>query len=105
MGQGIAGIEVIHDDGDRLRGVSWSFQSLQTYASELENVAIAKRRKCVRCFRRAAQIDGRASAIAQLQMSGNEIGVEMCQEDVLDLERMFGGERDVLIDIPLWVHN
>jgi hypothetical protein len=38
-------------------------------------------------------------------VSGNEIGVEMGQEDVPDFERVFEGERDVLIDVPLRVHN
>jgi hypothetical protein len=37
-------------------------------------------------------------------MSGNEIGVEMCQEYVLNLERVFGGEGDVLIGIALRIN-
>ncbi len=44
-------------------------------------------------------------AIAQLQMPGNEIGMEMGEEDVPDCERVFGGEFHVLIHVPLRVHN
>ena len=93
--------EIVNDDGDRLRSVTRCFQHLQTYALEFENVAIATRSKCVRCFGRRAEIDRCAHAIAQFQMPGNEIGVEMSQEYVLDLERVFGSKLNVLVRIPL----
>src|ERR1700754_1234384 len=38
-------------------------------------------------------------------MTGNEVGVEMSQEDVLDFERVFGGERDVLIGVALRIDD
>jgi hypothetical protein len=69
--------------------VAWCLQHLEAYASEFENVAIVKRSKRERRFSRCTEIDRRARAIAQLQMSGNEIGVEMRQEYVLDIERVF----------------
>ena len=61
--------------------------------------------KRVRRFSRGAEIDGRAHAIAQLQMPGNEIGVEMRQEYVLDLERVLGGKGDVLVGVALRVND
>jgi hypothetical protein len=80
------------------------FQNFQTDTPELKNFAIAKRSKCVSRFRGGAEIDGRAHVIAQLQMSGNEIGVEMRQKYVLNLERVFGGEDDVLIGVALRIN-
>jgi len=38
-------------------------------------------------------------------MPGDKISVEMRQEDVLNLEGMFGGKRDVLVRITLRVHD
>ena len=105
MRDGIAGVEVINDDGDRLRSVAGRLQRLQAYASEFENVAIVKGGECIAGFRRGAEIDSRAHAIAQLQMPGDEVGVEMRQKDVLDLEPVFGGKRDVLIRVPLRIND
>ena len=81
------------------------FQRLQAHATEFQSVAIAKRCKRVFRFGSGAEIDFRADAIAQLQMPGDEIGVKMRQKYVLDLQPMFGGERDVLIRIPLRVDD
>ncbi len=64
-----------------------------------------KRSKRVRRFGRGAQIDFRADAIAQLQMPGDEIGVEMREEYVLDLERVLGGKGDVLVGVALRVND
>ena len=78
---------------------------LQAHAPEFDNVAIAKRSKRVSRFGRGAQIDRCAHAIAQLQMPGDKIGVEMRQEYVLDLERVLGGKRNVLVRVPLRVND
>ncbi len=105
MRLGIAGVEVVDDDGDGLRRVAGRLQRLQADASEFDGVVITKRRECVARFCRRAEIDGRARAIAQLQMAGDEIGMQMGQEDVPDGERVFGGEFHVLIDVPLRIDN
>jgi hypothetical protein len=34
-------------------------------------------------------------------MPSNEIGVEMCEEDVLDLKRVLGGKRKILVGLAL----
>ena len=55
--------------------------------------------------RRGAQVDGGATAITQLEVPGDEVGVEMGEEDVRDREAVVGRERDVLPDVPLRVHD
>ena len=50
---------------------------IKTGHSGFEEVAIAKRSKCVSGFGCGAEIDGCARAIAQLQMPGYEIGVQV----------------------------
>ena len=101
----VAGVQIVNEDGDRFRSVARRFQHLQAHAPEFENVAIAKRSKRVRRFGRGAEIDRCAHAIAQLQMPGDEIGVEMRQEYVLDLERVLGGKGNVLVRVALRVND
>ena len=56
------------------------FERLQADAAELDAVAVLQRRERVLRLRGGAQIDRRARAIAQLQMAGDEVGVEVGQE-------------------------
>ena len=105
MGLRFAGVEIVNDDGDRFGSVAGRFQRFQADASEFEDVAIVERSERVRRFRGGAEIDGRADAIAQFEMPGDEIGVEMGEEDVLDGEGVFGGEGEVLIDVALRIDN
>jgi len=46
-----------------------------------------------------------AHAIAQLQMPGDEVGMEMRQEYMLDPEPALGGKRNVLVRVPLRVDD
>src|SRR6202021_2786816 len=92
--------QIVNDDGDRFRSVARRFQHLQAYASEFERFAVAKRSKRIRRFSRGAQVDSCARSIAQLQMPGDKIGVEMRQKYVLDLEPVLGGKRNVLVRVP-----
>ena len=56
-------------------------------------------------LRRRAQIDRRAGAIAQFEVAGNEVGMEVREEDVLDSQTVLGGEREVLIHVTLRVDD
>jgi hypothetical protein len=46
-----------------------------------------------------------AAAIAKLQVAGYEVGVEVGQKDMADLETEFLRIRQVLFDIALWIDN
>ena len=56
-------------------------------------------------LRRGAEIDRRAGAIAQLEVTGDEVGVEVREEDVRDPQAVLGGEREVLIDVALRIDD
>ena len=43
--------------------------------------------------------------IAQFQMPGDKIGVEMSEKYVLDSEAVLGGKRDVLVSVALWIND
>ena len=102
---GICGRAVVNDDGDRFGCVAGGFQYFQAHAAEFESVAIAVRNKRVRRFGGGAEMDGCADAIAQLQMPGDEIGVEMGQEYVLDLQGMLRREGNIVIRVALRVDD
>src|SRR5262249_21161101 len=59
------------------------------------------RREGVLRFRRRAEIDRGAGAVAQLEMTGDEVGVEVGEEDVRDAQAVRVGEGQVLIDVAL----
>jgi hypothetical protein len=81
------------------------FERLQTDSAELNRLAVLERRECVFRFRGGAQIDRRPGPVAQFEVSGDEIGVEVRQEDVADLQAVLGGKRQILIDVALRVDH
>ena len=52
-----------------------------------------------------AEMDRRAATVAQFQMAGYEVGVEVGQEDVADLEAEFLGVGQVLLDVALGIDD
>ena len=52
-----------------------------------------------------AEIDAGAGALGELVMAGDEVGVEMGLDDVLDLEVLFAGVVDVEVDVALGVDD
>ena len=102
---GGAAIGIVDDQRDRLGRVTRRLERLQPHPAEIDDVAVVERRERVLRLRGRAQIDRRAGAIAQLEVAGNEVGVEVREEDVLDPQAMLGGEREVLIDVTLRVDD
>ena len=56
-------------------------------------------------LRTGAEMDRRAATVAQFQMAGYEIGVEMSEEDVTDLEAETCGVSQVLLDVALGIDD
>ena len=52
-----------------------------------------------------AEVDRRAETVAKLEMAGDEVRVEVRQEDVLDLEAVLAGEREIPIDVALRIDD
>ena len=80
-------------------------ERLQPHASELDGIAVVEGNKWVLGLCRSTQVDLRADAIAKLEVTGDEIRMEVREEDVLDLEAMLGGKRQVLIDVTLRIDD
>src|SRR2546430_13053740 len=101
----IADIQIKDKDGDRFRGVARRFQPFQPYAAKFKHRTVAEGRKYIGCFSLCPQINRRTRTVAQFQVAGDEVGVEMGQEYVPDFQRVFGSECDVLVDIALRIND
>ena len=82
-----------------------SFEDLQAQSREIERIAILHRHEGVFRLGAGAEMDGRAATVAQFQMAGDEVGVEVGEEDVADLQAEFLGVGQVLLDIALRVDD
>ena len=102
---GGAAIEIVDDQRNRLGRVSRRLERLQPHSTEIDDVAVVERDERVLRSCGRAQIDLRPGAIAQFEVAGNEVGMEVREEDVLDSQTMLGGEREVLIHVTLRVDD
>jgi hypothetical protein len=85
--------------------VAGRFERLEPDASELDAIAGLQRRECVLGLRGGAQVDRRAGPVAQFQVSGEEVGVEVRKEYVRDAQVVLVGQGQILIDVPLRIDN
>ena len=81
------------------------FERLQSHLPEIDDVAVAERCERELGLRCRTQVDRRADAVAQLEVTGNEVRMEVGQEHVFDSQTVFRGERQVLLDVTLWIEN
>jgi hypothetical protein len=77
---------------------------LQAYVSEFDGVAVAERSECVFRLSLRAQVNRGAGALAQFQVPGYEIGVEVGKKNVLDGQPVLGGECEVLVHVALRIN-
>ncbi len=83
----------------------WRFERRDADAAEIDGVLIlhGDMRVLRRCL--GAKTDDRPRAIAQLQVSGEEVGVQVRQEDMRDPQLVLAREGEILLDIALRVHH
>src|SRR5438105_7156493 len=96
VGGGGAAIEIEDENRDRFGGMARRLECLEAHASQLHTIAVSERRERELRLRRSAKIDRRADAIAQLQVTGDEVRVKVREKDVLYLETVRVGERQIL---------
>ena len=100
---GLLGVR--HEDRDRLGRVPGRLQHGQAHRPELHRIAVGHRRERVLGPRPSAEMDRRALALAKLEVSGHEVGVEVRQEHVTDPALKPAGVLEVLLDIALRVDH
>jgi hypothetical protein len=77
----------------------------QADLAELDDIAVRERRKRILGPGPGAEINADTGPVTQLQVAGDEVGVKMRKEDVLDSQAVFGREGEVLIDITLRIDD
>jgi len=77
----------------------------EAQSGKFERIAVLHRHEGVFGLGASAEMDGGAATVPQFQMAGNEVGVEMGEEDVADLKAECLGIVDVLLDIALGVDD
>ena len=98
-------LEIEDQDRDRLDGVAGGLEHLQAQSREVERIAVLHRHEGVFRLGAGAEMDGRAATVAQFQMAGDKVGVEVGEKDVADLEAEFLGVGQVLLNIALRVDD
>ena len=82
-----------------------SFEDLETKAGELEGVAIFHGDEFVFGLGLCAEADVCAAVVAEFEVPGEKVGVEVSEEDVADLNAELCGIVEVLLDVALWVDH
>ena len=80
-------------------------ENLEAHAGEVERVAIVHGVEGVLGDGAGAEMDGGAATVAELEVAGDEVGVEVREEDVTDLEAEFFGVVEVLLNVALGVDD
>ena len=78
---------------------------LDTNGAKLDDAAVADRLECIFGNRRASEANRRANAVSQFEMTRDEIGMEVREEDVRDAKTVIRSERQVLIDVTLRIDD
>src|SRR5215468_7696528 len=81
------------------------FNRLHAHPAKFHACAICKWCELVLRLRLRAQINLCAKLIAQLQMSGDKVRVQVRQKNVFDMEFVFCGKREIDADVALWVDH
>lgn len=102
---GGAAVEIEDKKRNGFGRVAGSFESLDADAAKFDGGAIGERREFVLGFGFGAEIDGGTDAIAEFEMAGDKIGVEMGEYDVLDLEIVLGGELKIAANVALRIDD
>ena len=80
-------------------------QDLEPQSAELKALAVPHRSEVVLGLGASTEMDPRARLVPELKMTGHEVGVEMGEKDVPDLESMVLGINLVLACIPLGIDH
>ena len=81
------------------------FEDLESEAGEFEDVAVFHGDKFVLGFGLGAEADVGSAAVAEFEMAGEKVRVEVSEEDVADLDAEMVGVVDVLLDVTLRVDH
>ena len=101
----MVGVEVEHENRDRFDGMARRLEDLQTHTADVDRLAVAPGRERVLRPCPSTQTDGGPRAISELEMAGDEVGVEMGQEHVANPQAVPFGRIDVPLHVALRIDD
>ncbi len=102
---GIALTEIVDEKRNRFGSVAGSFEGFYAHETELDDAAVVEGSEAILGLGFCAQVDCGASTIAKFQVPGDEVGVEVGEEDVFDLKVALRGKIQVHVDVALWIDD
>ena len=97
--------EVVDQNRDPLGRVARGLHDLELDVAKLDRVAVLHLDALELRLGPAAEMDRRPGLVAELDVAGDEVGVEVGQEDVLDRVAAGLGVGEVLVDVPLRIDD
>src|SRR5208283_1733212 len=82
-----------------------SLEDFEAQSRELERIAVLHCHESVFGLGAGAEMDRRAATVAQLEMSRDEVGMEVSQKNVADPHSQPLGISQVLLDVPLRIDH
>jgi hypothetical protein len=92
-------------DADGLPGVTRSFHDLERHLAERDAFAVGEVADRVLGVGAPPVTDPRAGRLGQLEVAGEEVGVDVCVDHADDAELLFPGVGEVLGDVAARVDN
>src|SRR5436305_620897 len=102
---GIAVGEIEDEERNGVGGMAGGFEGLNADLAEGDGCAVVEWSECVLGFGSGSEVDGCVDAVAEFEVAGDEVGVEMGEEDVLDGQRVLLGEGEILCDVALGIDD
>jgi len=85
--------------------VAWRLEHLERNGSELDGIAVAHRRERVVGLGPGPEVDRGPGAVAELEVAGHEVRMEVRQEHVADPASEPLGIVEILLDVPLRIDD
>ena len=101
----LAAIEIEHEQRDGLGREAGRLERFNAHAAEDDRVVIAQGDVRVLGPGFGAETDPRTGPIAELEMPCQEVGVQVGQEHVRDVQPVFAGEHQILLHVALRVDD
>ena len=98
-------LQVEHQNRDGFDRVARCFENLELDAAERQDLAVRHRREGIFRACLGAKVNGRASAMAQLEVAGEEVSVKVREKYPADVEPVPRGRFDVEIDVTLRIDD
>src|SRR6266496_26972 len=97
--------QVSHCNTNALQGVTWRLKKVETALAKPDGIAVFNRSVRERSAGAFAEINARRGALGKLMMTGNEVGVEVGFDNVLDLQVLSLGGIKVNVNVALRIND